>query len=309
MYDVVIIGGGPAGVAAGIYAARKKMRSVLVTDTFGGQSVVSDEIGNWIGEIKISGFELARKLEAQVRAYPEVEIDDGDLADRIEPAGGDGAARFAVTTRNGKRFETKTVLVASGSSRKKLGIPGEKEYEGRGVSYCSICDAVLFSGKDVAVVGGGNSALEATLDLIPYARAVTLLTMENFLRGDPVTQERIRGNSKVNVLLESAPVEIFGDGKFVRGLRYKNIGSGREETLAAEGVFVEIGSEPNSGIARGIVSVNERGEVVVDPRTQRTSVAGIWAAGDVTDGLYRQNSIAVGDAVKAILNIYDYLQR
>ncbi len=303
MYDLVIIGGGPGGVAAGVYAARKKIKAVLVTDTFGGQSLVSDEIGNWIGDIKVSGFDLAQRLEAHLKAHPDIEIDEGDLVTKIEGA----APAFKVTTKNGKIFETKTILLACGSSRRKLNALGEKEYEGHGVVYCSTCDAPLFGGKDTVVVGGGNSALEAVGDLLPYANSVTLLVRSNVLKGDPVTQDEIKSNPKVKIIFQGEVQEIFGDWKMVQGIKYLDKTSGEIKTLPVQGVFVEIGSVPNCELVREMVDIDKMNEIVVDHKTQKTTLAGIWASGDVTDVLYKQNNISVGDSVKAVLNIYDYL--
>src|SRR3989338_7816998 len=184
MYDLVIVGGGPGGVAAGVYAARKKIKTLLITDTFGGQSLVSADIQNWIGTKSISGFDLARAFEGHLRAQEGIEIVDGDLVVAVKKS----EHGFAVTTRKGKAFEAKYVLLVSGSRRKKLGVPGEKEFDGKGVVYCTTCDAPLFNGKVVAVVGGGNSGLEATVDLFPYAEKIYLIEYSDTLRGDSVTQ-------------------------------------------------------------------------------------------------------------------------
>lgn len=307
MYDLIIIGGGPAGVSAGIYAARKKIKTALITDSFGGQSLVSDKIGNWIGEVEISGFELGQKMEQHLKSHHEgIDIVEGDLVEKVEHISGDIPA-FKVTTRGGKTFETKTVLLTAGSRRKKLGVPGEKEFEGKGVVYCSTCDAPLFGGQDVAVVGGGNAGLEAVEDLLPYANKIYLLHHRDSLKGDAVTQERIKASPKVTVLLNAETKRVFGEG-LVTGLEYKDLVSGETKTIAVQGVFVEVGIIPNGDLLKDIVTLNERGEVVVDHKTQRASIPGIWAAGDATDVLYKQNNISAGDAVKAVLNINDYLR-
>ena len=311
IYDLIIVGGGPAGVAAGIYAARKKIKTVLVTDTFGGQSVVSDEIGNWIGEIKISGFDLAQKMEKHLKSFPEIKIDENDLVVEIKPKEQkeNSLPLFEVLTQNKKVFVTKTILLTCGSSRRKLNVLGEKEYEGRGVFYCATCDAPFFGGKDVAVVGGGNSALESVVDLSHYAKNIYLLVRSNLLKGDDLTQEMVYKDPKVKIIFNSEMQAILGDGKLVTGVKYLDKTTGKIEEIAVNGVFVEIGSVPNSGLVKNLVRVNEVGEIVVDHKTQKTSAPGIWAAGDVTDVLYKQNNISVGDAVKAVLNIYDYLKR
>ncbi len=304
MYDLVIIGGGPAGVAAGVYAARKKMKTVLVTDTFGGQSVVSASVENWIGEKSISGYDLAQKMEAHLRAQEGIEIDDGDWV--TEPVSPISPLGFRVTTKKGKVFQTKTVLLASGSRRRKLGVPGEQEFEGKGVVYCSTCDAPLFGGKEVAVVGGGNSGLEAVRDLLPYAAQIYLLHHRSELKGDRETQEKVLNHPNVHVILNAETQSINGKTN-VESLTYKDLLTGETKVLPVQGVFVEVGLVPNSDIVKDIVELNEHGAVKINFQTQATSREGIWAAGDVADSLYRQNNISMGDAVKAVLNIYDYL--
>ncbi len=311
MYDLIIIGGGPAGAAAGVYAGRKKLRTLLITDSFGGQSLVSDDIQNWIGDESISGLVLAKKLEAHVRTQKEdVEIEKV-LVTKVEKKNG----AFSVATDKGKTHETKTIFLAIGSKRRKLDVPGEKEFEGKGVFYCSICDAPLMKGKIAAVIGGGNSALEAVVDLMPYAEKIYLIHRRDEFRGDPVTQEKIQKSGKVEMILNASITEIKG-GKVVGSVVYedsrlKTQDSGQrtkdKKELKVNGVFVEVGAIPNSEIVKNLVNLNEKGEIVVDHKTQRTSETGIWAAGDVTDVLYKQNNISAGDAVKAILNIHDYL--
>lgn len=300
-YELVIVGGGPGGVAAGVYAARKKIKTVLIAESFGGQSLVSANIQNWIGTKSISGFDFGKMLEEHLRAQEDIEIIDGDAVQEVKelPAGG-----FEVKTQNGKTFKTKYILIASGSRRKKLNVPGEKEFDGKGVSYCSTCDAPLFKGKVVAVVGGGNAGLEAVLDLLSYVPKVYLLEYSDKLKGDPVTQEKIKKDSRVEIIYMAAVKEIIGE-KFVTGLKYEDKRSGEVKELKLDGVFVEIGSLPNTEFLKGIVEVNKFGEIVVDHKTQKTSKAGIWAVGDVTDVLYKQNNISAGDAVKAVLNIYE----
>jgi alkyl hydroperoxide reductase subunit F len=305
MYDVVIIGGGPGGVAAGIYAARKKMRSVLITDSFGGQSLNSAGIENWIGTQNLSGYDLAKNLEAHLRAQKDIEIIDNDLVTGVTKKD-DGT--FALATREGKTLETKYILVASGSRRKRLGVPGESEFEGKGVVFCTTCDAPLFGEKTVVVAGGGNSALEGVIDLIPYAKKIYLMVRSEVLRGDPVTQEKVKSHPQVQILWNTAIQEIRGKD-FVSGVRYKNVKTGEEQELALDGVFVEIGLIPNSDFVKDLVKRDDYGEIIVDHKTQETSCPGIWAAGDVADVLYKQNNISVGDAVKAVLNIYDKVKK
>lgn len=304
IYDLLIVGGGPAGAGAAVYAGRKKMKTVLIAQDFGGQSLVSADIQNWIGEKSISGLDLAKKLEEHVRAQ-EIDVIGGDLVVKVEKMDGGG---FKAVTKNGAIIETKTVLAVSGSRRRKLGIPGEKEFEGRGVAYCSTCDAPIFGGKITAVVGGGNAGLEAVLDLVPYSAKIYLLERTGTVSGDKITQEKIQANPKVEVIFNAEPQKILGD-KFVTGLQFKDTKTGSIKELKLDGVFVEIGSIPNNEFVKDLVRVNNNGEIVVDHQTQRASLDGIWAAGDVSDVLYNQNNVAAGDAIKAVLNIYEYLCR
>ena len=304
LYDLTIIGGGPAGVAAGVYAARKKIKTVLITDIFGGQSIVSDDIGNWVGEPHISGFDLAGKLEKHLKTQEGIEVIEGDRAEKIKLLN----SKFTIATKNGKSLETRTVLITAGSRRKKLEIPGEKEFEGKGVFFCATCDAPLMNGKVAAVVGGGNAGLEAVLDLMPYASKIYLLHRRDALKGDAVTQEKIKADPKVEIIYNAEVQKIIGE-KAVSGLEYKDAASGSVKKLAVDGIFVEIGIVPSSELVKDFVSLNFRGEIITDPKTQATSEVGIWAAGDATDGLYRQNNISAGDAIKAVLNIYDFLHK
>ncbi len=304
VYDLVIVGGGPGGVAAGVYAARKKIKTALVTDTFGGQSLVSADVQNWIGTKSVSGFDLGKMLEEHLRAQEDIDIVDSDLVTEIKDDGG----VFRIKTKEGKELESKYLLLASGSRRRRLGVPGEDKFDGKGVAFCSICDAPLFRGKEVVVVGGGNAGLEAVLDIIPYATKITLLERSEAPKGDAVTQGKIKADPKVQIIVNAQTLEILGDAT-VSGLKYKDLKTGEEKLLPVGGVFVEIGAVPNSEFVKGLVELNKFGEVVVDHKTQRTSHPRIWAVGDVSDVLYKQNNISAGDAVKAVLNIYEALQR
>lgn len=303
MYDVIIIGGGPAAVGAAVYAARKKLKTLVIAFEFGGQSAVSASVENWIGDVSLTGFDLAQKLEKHLRAQKDIEIASPEMATKVSEILGGG---FRVETESGKSFETKTVVLATGSRRKRLGIPGEAKFEGRGVVFCSTCDAPLFPDKTVAVVGGGNAGLEAVVDLFPYAKKIYLMVRSGALKGDQITQDEVKANPKVEILYNAQSEEVLGND-FVTGLKYKDAASGESKTIDVEGVFVEIGAVPNSELVRGVVEINPAGEVLIDHKTGATSKAGIWAAGDVTDELYKQNNISVGDAVKAALSAYNYL--
>lgn len=309
LYDVIIIGGGPAAIAAGVYVARKQLKSLLLTESFGGQSIVSNDIENWIGEKHIAGVELARKLEDHVRAYPEVlTIKDGERAQSVTAVECDisGICDFVVKTESGEEHHGKSIIVATGARRRKLGAEGEKEFDGRGVAYCSTCDAPLFRNKVVAVIGGGNAALEGVVDLFPYASKIYLLVRGNELKGDPITQAEVKNNSKVEIIYNMDVKKITGD-KVVNGLIYIDSKTNEEKNLTLQGVFIEIGSMPNSEIIKGLVDIDPYGQVIVDSKRATTSKAGVFAAGDITDDPFKQNNISAGDGVRAALSAYDYL--
>ncbi len=302
-YDVIIVGGGPAAAGAAVYVARKKLKTLLITESFGGQSIVSADVHNWIGTKSISGFDLAKNLEAHVRNYPEeVEIKTPELVTKVTQKND----TFAVETNTGGLHEARAVIYCAGARRRKLGIPGEKEFDGKGVAYCSTCDAPLFGGKDVAVVGGGNAGLEAVVDLFAYAKKIYLLEYSDSLKGDPTTQEKIKNSDQVEIILNAVSKRVEGEG-MVTGLVYTDRVSGEGKTLAVGGVFVEIGSVPNSEPVKELVELNKHGEIVIDHKTAATSRPGIWSAGDVTDEMYKQNNISTGDGVKAALSAYQYL--
>ncbi len=300
MYELIIIGGGPAGAAAGVYAARKKIKTLLITENFSGQSVVSDGIENWIGEIKIPGIELAKKLEAHARAQEGIEIKTGKATAVKEVGTG-----FVVEAGQ-ENYQTKAVLIATGGRRRKLNVLGEERLTGRGVNYCTTCDAPLFKGKVVAVIGGGNSALEGVIDLFLYASKIYVLNFSSEFKADPVTQEEVKKSGLVTVIHNVETTEIIGEN-IVSGLKYKDRESNEIKEIEVDGVFIEIGSMPNSELVKNLVDINERGEIVVDHKIYTTSKPGIFAAGDVTDAVYKQNNIAAGDAVKAALSAYDYV--
>ena len=302
MYQLIIVGGGPAGISAGIYAARKKINTLLIAEEFGGQSAVSDGIENWIGTEAISGFELAQSLEKHLKKYEkDIDIAEGKRVAQVEKIKDD---HYKVVTNDGEEYETEKLLVVSGSHYKRLDVPGGTEFDGKGVAYCATCDAPVFRGKDVAVVGGGNSGLEAVIDLLEYANKIYLLHRRDQLKGDPVTQDKIKSQDKVEIIYNAETQEILGD-KFVTGLKYKDKESDEVKQLDVQGVFVQIGSSPNSDFVKDLVELNKYGQIVVDHKTQVSSDSGIWAAGDVSDVLYRQNNISAGDAIKAVLNIHD----
>jgi alkyl hydroperoxide reductase subunit F len=304
MYDLIIIGGGPGGVAAGVYAARKRIKTLLITDSFGGQSLTSADIQNWIGTKSVSGYDLGRMLEEHLRAQEDIEIIDSDKVTAVSDKGD----YLDVSTEQGKTFQTKYLLIASGSRRRKLGIPGERELDGKGVVYCSTCDAPLFKGKVTAVVGGGNAGLEAGVDLLPYAEKIYLIERSEAPKGDAVTLAKLTASQKFELITMAEPQKVLGDA-FVLGLEYLDRKTNETKKLDLQGVFVEIGAIPNSEFVKDKVTTDKAGDIVVDHKTQKTSHPRIWAIGDVSDVLYKQNNISAGDAVKAVLNIYDELNR
>jgi alkyl hydroperoxide reductase subunit F len=304
IYDLAIIGGGPAGIAAGVYAARKKIKTVFITKHFQGQSSVSENIENWIGEKSISGTDLAKKMEEHLKALAGeiIDIKEGEEADLISPKGKD----FTIKTDRDE-YQTRTVLVTTGSGRRKLSVPGADKFEHKGLTYCATCDAPMFGGLDVIVIGGGNSAFEAAMQLTAYANKITIMHRSEEFRADPVTIARVLDHGKISAIKNIDLLEITGD-KFVNGVKYKIKGHDKIITMPISGIFVEIGHTANSDHIEELVKVDANKQIIVDPKTQRTSVTGIWAAGDCTDGLYKQNNIAVGDAVKALEDIYKFLK-
>ncbi len=303
LYDTIIIGGGPAGAGAAVYAARKRLKTLVITKEFGGQSIVSAGIENWIGEVSITGQELAEKLEKHVQAQKDVEIKAPEIVTNIVEGPG---CNFEVQSDKGSHYRTKTVIVASGGRRKRLRVEGEDRLEGKGVAYCSTCDAPFFQDRKVAVVGGGNSALETVIDLAPYAQKIYLLIRSDQVKGDPALHERIAGIRQLQVVKQAEVQEILGD-EAVKGLRYKDLKTGKVQELAVQGVFIAIGSHPNSDFVRNLVDTNQAGEILVDHRTAQTSKRGIFAAGDVTDDPFKQNNISAGDGVRAALSAYHYI--
>lgn len=309
IYDLAIIGGGPAGAAAAIYAARKRLQTVMIVRDWFGQSSVSDKIENWIGTIAIPGMDLAKSLESHAKAYGKdiIEFKENETCTNIEKIEGESqSGTFFKITTSKSSYEAKTVLVATGSGRKKLEVPGAQEYDNKGLTYCATCDGPLYSGMDVAVIGGGNAAFESAAQLAAYSRSVTLLNRSEIFRADPGTIEAVSKNPKIRIITNAVPKQVLGD-KFVNALVYTNKNLGTEETLNVSGIFVEIGSIPSTDFAKNVVKLDEYNHIVTDPKNQRTETEGIWSAGDCTNGLYHQNNIAAGDAVKAIEDIYLYI--
>lgn len=303
MYDVIIIGGGPGGVAAGVYVARKQLKALFLTGDFQSQSVVSAGIENWIGDISTTGWEFGQRLEKHLRAQEGLEIQTGIWVKSVTK-NVDGT--FNVGTEK-EVFQTKTIIIASGGHHRHLEVPGEEKFEGKGVVYCSTCDAPFFREKKVVVVGGGNAGLEAVEDLLPYAKEV-ILFVRSEIKGDQVTFEKIKSSPKVSIIYKVTVEEVLGD-TVVEEVRYKNLETNEKQTLDCDGVFVEIGMVPNTDFVKDLVALNERSEIMVDGKTAATNVPGIFATGDATDLLYKQNNISAGYGVVAALSAYDYVRK
>lgn len=305
IYELTIIGGGPAGTAAAVYAARKQLKTLIIASEFGGQSNVSEEIYNWIGTPAISGANLAKSFETHVKEYEGefLTIKKGFFVEKIEKKGD----VFSITTQQGETFESKTILIATGSGRRKLTVPGAAEFDNRGVVYCASCDGPLFSGQDVVVIGGGNAGFESAAQLLAYAKSVTLLHHADQFKADPVTVEKVLAHPNMTGILNAEITAVLGE-KFVKGITYKDKTTNTEKELAVGGVFVEIGQIPNTAFAEGLVEFDEFKRVKIDPWTQATTTPGVWAAGDCSNILYHQNNIAAGDAVRALEDIYLWLR-
>ncbi|TSC61137.1 MAG: Alkyl hydroperoxide reductase [Parcubacteria group bacterium Athens0416_74] len=310
MYDLIIIGGGPAGTSAAVYAARKQLKTLFLTTEWGGQSAVSSEIQNWIGTPAIMGADLADALKKHVEAYK------GEFLEVISPAEASKLATFddhvEVTTKDGTVHSGKTAIVATGAQRRKLNVPGAAEHDNKGLTYCASCDGPLFGGMDVAVIGGGNAAFESALQLLAYCKSVTLLNRTDTFRADEISVAAAKSHPNMRIILNAEPTEVLGGppaGGFVSGIKYKDTKSGEVHELPVAGIFVEIGLIPNSGWVGDTLEKNQVGQIKVDPRTLRSSHPRVWAAGDITDGIYHQNNIAAGDAVKALEDVYMFLRK
>lgn len=300
MYDLIIIGGGPAALSAGIYAARKKLNILLLAKEWGGQMNEAARIENYLGFDSVLGPELVQKFIAHLKKF-DVEIKEKQEVQEIKEVN----SGFEVLSVNGDKHQGKSLIIASGKGPKKLGVPGEKEFIGKGVSFCATCDAPLFANKKVAVIGGGNAAAEAALETSKYASEIYLLALNSKLRIDKVEQEKIKAASNIKILFNVQVKEIQGD-KFVTGLIYHDKISKEEKRLSVEGVYVEIGSVPLSNFAKNVVELNKEEEIKIDHKN-RTSCSGIFAAGDVTDVSHKQIIIAAGEGAKAALSASEYL--
>ena len=301
LYDVTVIGSGPAAVSAAIYAARKGLNVAMVGVKIGGQVLDTNEIENIIGTVSTTGAKFAETLEKHLKEH-EIAFKEGHLVKEIKEDGKDKV----LMTDDGKSYKTKTVIVATGAKPRSLNIPGEAEYVGKGVHYCSTCDGPFYKGLNVAVIGGGNSGVEAALDLSGIAKSVTLIEFMPELKADKVLQEKLAEQSNIKTILNSATVKVNGN-EFVESIVYKSRETDEEKTLNVEGMFVEIGLSPRSEVVKDLVETNKIGEIVINPENNSTSAAGIFAAGDVTNIKQKQIIIAMGEGAKAALSAFDYL--
>jgi len=303
IYDLIIIGGGPAGITAGIYAARQKLNTLLITKSFGGQVArKAIMIENYPGFEEISGMELIQKLEKHLRKQ-KIDIERDEVT-KLKKIG----EKFFVQTKSKNRFQSKSVIVASGADPRPLEVPGEKEFIGKGVSYCTTCDAPLFANKTVAVIGGGNAGFEAAIFLSLIAKKIYILEYGKKVGADEINQERVRKTKKVEIITNTA-LKRIGGNQFVNSLIYQDRKNRKNITLPVEGIFVEVGSQPATSFVKGLVDFNEKDEIIVNPKTGETRIRGLFAAGDIDDVPYKQIVIAAGEGAKAALSAYNYLQK
>lgn len=312
-YDLIIIGGGPAGSAAAVYASRKRLKTLLIIKEWGGQSIVSEQIFNWIGSPSISGADLANNLKNHVLANAVSVDGTGNINSTLEVKEGNVVESiskedelFKIKTNGKEEFLTKTILISTGSGRRKLEAKNADRLEHKGLTYCASCDGPLFANQDVVVVGGGNAAFESAAQLLAYCKSVTLLNRSDKYRADEITIEKVLKNPKIKAIKNVEILEIIGEN-FVEGIIFKDKITNTETKLKVAGIFVEIGQIPNTSFVKDILPLDEIGRIKINPLNQKTEVDGIWAAGDCTDVLYHQNNIAAGDAVRALEDIYLYI--
>jgi alkyl hydroperoxide reductase subunit F len=304
-FDVLIVGGGPAGAAAAIYAARKGIRTGVVTERFGGQVLDTMGIENFISVQHTEGPRLVAQLENHVKDY-DVDVMNLQKAVGLKAANGDGLA--TIELESGASLRARTVILSTGARWRQIGVPGEEEYRNKGVAYCPHCDGPLYKGKRTAVIGGGNSGVEAAIDLAGIVAHVTLIEFDSELRADAVLQKKLRSLPNVTTITYALTTEVLGNGEKVTGLVYRDRTDDALHTVELEGIFVQIGLVPNTEWLQGAVAMTNRGEIEIDPHLA-TSVPGVFAAGDVTTVPFKQIVIAMGEGSKAALSAFDYLIR
>ncbi|MEK7080321.1 MAG: FAD-dependent oxidoreductase [Patescibacteria group bacterium] len=304
VYDLIIIGGGPAGITAGIYGGRQHMKTLLITKEFGGQMAKkATEVCNYPGFERISGMELIDKFVEHLKKQESVEIKFSEV-EKIEKE----KNIFTITTTENEKFEGKTVIIATGADPRPLEAIGEKEFIGKGLSYCVTCDGPVFKNKTIAIVGGGNCGLEAALFMINYAQKIYVLESGAEINADEANKNDIKKSDKIEIIKNASVKEIKG-GAFVESLVYQDNISKEGKTLEVQGVFVEIGTQPATALAKGLVDFTKRDEIIVEPETFATKTPGLFAAGDDNSGQYKQIVTAAGEGCKASLAAYDYLRK
>jgi len=301
MRELIIVGGGPAGMTAAVYVARKRLDALLLSKDIGGQVLWTSGIENYMGYQYIQGFELMDKFEQQVKQFP-IEQRIGSQAAKVSRIDGG----FEVTADDGESYRARAVIAATGKRPRMLGVPGEEQFKGRGVTYCSVCDGPIFSGQKVAVIGGGNAALEAIDDMTKIAEHIYVISVTPFT-GDRVLIDRVQAADNLTLFLEHEVLSIYGD-KLVDGIEIRDLKGGEVKKIASSGIFVEIGLLPNSEPFKGVAELNDNGEIVVDCHNE-TIVPGLFAAGDVTNVPEKQIVVAAGEGAKAALQAHKYLQR
>tara|TARA_R110000737_G_scaffold61234_3_gene88329 strand:+ start:3404 stop:5008 length:1605 start_codon:yes stop_codon:yes gene_type:complete len=305
-FDVLVIGGGPAGAASAIYSARKGIRTGIVADKFGGQLQDTMAIENFISVNATDGPKLVASLEAHVSDY-EVDIMNNQRVKNIIESDVEGGL-ITVELESGVSLQTRSTIIATGARWREMNVTGEQEYRGKGVAYCPHCDGPLFKGKSVAVIGGGNSGIEAAIDLAGIVEHVTVLEFDSVLRADAVLQNKARSMPNIDIIVNAQTTQVLGNTKHVTGLNYLNRATNKQETIELAGIFVQIGLLPNSQFLQDTVALTERGEVIINHKGE-TSIAGVYAAGDVTNTPYKQIIIAMGSGATAALGAFDYLIR
>jgi NADH-dependent peroxiredoxin subunit F len=305
MYDLIILGGGPAGASACIYAARKKLKTAIIAGELAGQSSVSETIYNWPGIPEISGYDLSNNFKKHILYYkgPLLDIFEGEKVTEIKKEND----IYIIKTDMGKTYTSISILITTGSGRKKLNAENADKYEHKGITYCASCDGPMFGDQDVIVIGGGNAGFETASQLLAYCKSVTLIHKNKEFKADKITVEKMLQNPKFKTITNAEIIKVDGD-IFVKNLTYKDKDTNEKYTLEASGIFVEIGQTPNTDFVKELVNLDNFGKIIVDPTNQKSSIDGIWAAGDCSNGKYHQNSIAAGDAVKAVEDIYIWIQ-
>lgn len=309
IFDLIIVGGGPAGASAAVYAARKRLKSALILKEWGGQSVVSEDIQNWIGTPHISGMDLAKNLENHVKEYATdiLEIKTGNFVTQTEIVEIKEEKVVKATLENGEEVFGKALLITTGSDRRKLQATNAEKFEYKGLTYCATCDGPMFSDMDVIVIGGGNSGFESAAQLLAYCKSVTLLSRSE-PRADKIIVDKLLENPNFKLIKNITIKEVHGED-FVSGLTYVDKFTKEETTISTGGIFIEIGQNPATTWVKDLVELDEEGKVKIDPWTNKASKENlIWAAGDCTNILYQQNNIASGEAIKAVEDIYKALK-